>query len=90
MMEEMLADKDIPAVINWLRPVISQWYVATLDTPRAAPITRLLEVLDKENTHIFDRVEGAYNAALSDAEPQDRIVVFGSFYTVAVVLSQAV
>lgn len=86
----MLADKDIPGVINGLRGKIDQWYLATLDVPRAATAQQLETALAGENTRLFDTPGSAYQAACRDAGEQDRIVVFGSFYTVAAALSQAV
>ncbi len=86
----MLADKDIPAVIACLSGLVDQWYLAPLDVPRGAGSQQLMDALGGQNSHIFDNVISAHQAALNEANPEDRIVVFGSFYTVAEVLSQAV
>ena len=86
----MLADKDIPLVLSRLSGLFDEWYLASLDVPRAATAQQLKAELDGQDSHIFDDVISAHQAALSDADPEDRIVVFGSFYTVAEVLSQAV
>ncbi len=86
----MLADKDIPAVVACLSGLVDQWYLALLDVPRAATGPQLEAALDGQDSHIFDNVISAHQAALNEANPEDRIVVFGSFYTVAEVLSQAV
>lgn len=37
----MLADKDIDGVVAALAPVVSHWYCAALDVPRAAPVGQL-------------------------------------------------
>jgi dihydrofolate synthase/folylpolyglutamate synthase len=86
----MLADKDIPVVLSHLSGLVDRWYLASLDVPRAATAQQLKAELGGQDSHIFDDVISAHQAALSDADPEDRIVVFGSFYTVAEVLSQAV
>ncbi len=86
----MLADKDIPAVVGRLSGLVDQWYLASLDVPRTATGPQLKAALDGQDSHIFDNVISAHQAALNEANPEDRIVVFGSFYTVAEVLSQAV
>ena len=86
----MLADKDIPAVLSSMSGLVDQWYLASLDVPRAATAQQLEDALDGRDTHIFNDVDSAHQAALSDADPEDRVVVFGSFYTVAEVLPQAV
>jgi dihydrofolate synthase/folylpolyglutamate synthase len=86
----MLADKDIPAVMSCLSDLVDQWYLASLNVPRGATALQLRAALDGQDSHIFDNVVSAHRAALNEANPEDRIVVFGSFYTVAEVLSQAV
>ncbi|MBE9516657.1 MAG: bifunctional tetrahydrofolate synthase/dihydrofolate synthase [Proteobacteria bacterium] len=86
----MLADKDIPAVLSCMTGLVNQWYLASLHVPRGAPAQQLQDGLDGQDSHIFDDVTSAYQAALSEADPEDRIVVFGSFFTVAEVLPQAV
>jgi dihydrofolate synthase/folylpolyglutamate synthase len=86
----MLADKDIPAVLSSMSGLVDQWYLAPLDVPRAATAQQLEVALDGRDTHIFNDVASAHQAALSEADPEDRVVVFGSFYTVAEVLPQAV
>jgi dihydrofolate synthase/folylpolyglutamate synthase len=86
----MLADKDIPAVLSCMSGLVDQWYLASLDVPRTATTQQLKAELDGPDSRIFSDVTSAHQAALSEADPEDRIVVFGSFYTVAEVLSQAV
>ncbi|MEE8379420.1 MAG: cyanophycin synthetase, partial [Gammaproteobacteria bacterium] len=86
----MLADKDIPAVIDCFSGLIDQWHLAPLDVPRGAGSQQLRDALDGQDSLVFNDVISAYQAALGAAGPEDRIVVFGSFYTVAEVLSQAV
>ncbi len=86
----MLADKDISAVIACFSGLIYQWHLAPLDVPRGAGSQQLRDALDGQDSLVFDNVISAYQAALSASGPEDRVVVFGSFYTVAKVLSQAV
>jgi dihydrofolate synthase/folylpolyglutamate synthase len=86
----MLADKNIPAVISCMSSLVDRWYLGSLDTPRAASAQQLKDELDGQDSHMFDDVNSAFQAALSESKPEDRIVVFGSFYTVAKLLSQAV
>jgi dihydrofolate synthase/folylpolyglutamate synthase len=86
----MLADKDIPVVLACMAGLVDQWYLASLHAPRGATAQQLEVELDGADFHIFNDVTSAYQAALSEADPEDRVVVFGSFFTVAEVLSQAV
>ncbi len=86
----MLEDKDIRAVIATMTSVIGRWHVASLDASvcdrgaSAAAITAcLLAVSDSRTVSSFDDVAGATAAALENACAGDRIVIFGSFFTVA-------
>lgn len=83
----MLADKDIGAVIDAVSPRIDRWHVAAVASERAAPAGRVAELLAARGlagrTRVFATVALAYEAALREAGPNDRILVFGSFHTVA-------
>ncbi len=84
----MLADKDIAGVIAAMRPRVDRWLVATLPGPRGAQAVHLAEVLvgagvDRSTIRSCDTVVEAIAAARSLAGEADRIVVFGSFLTVA-------
>lgn len=85
----MLADKDIPSVLQPMLGVIDHWYPATLDVARGADMALLLKVLAELGQEV-DKGYGSVSEALADAVasalPGDRIVVFGSFYTVAGVM----
>ena len=86
----MLKDKDIEGVVRQLVPVIDRWFLADLSGPRAAPALRLAQALRSmgiERLSVHPCAAEAYAAAESVAQADDRIVVFGSFYTVADVLT---
>jgi dihydrofolate synthase/folylpolyglutamate synthase len=89
----MLGDKDIGGVVDAMRARIDRWYVSSAQVERAAPAARLAEVLESRGlgkaTRSFATVESAFEAARRDAGPNDRIVVFGSFHTVAETLRPA-
>ena len=88
----MLRDKDIQGVIQVLKEHIDCWLVATILTPRAAPSEYLLNELDQagikgEHQRLqFDGCAEAFVFACEQAGKNDRICVFGSFYTVSDVL----
>jgi dihydrofolate synthase/folylpolyglutamate synthase len=85
----MLADKDIPAVLQPMLGVIDRWYPATLDVARGADMALLLKVLAEFGQEVdkgYSSVSEALADAVASALPGDRIVVFGSFYTVAEVM----
>jgi dihydrofolate synthase/folylpolyglutamate synthase len=86
----LLKDKDIAGVFNEIQGCITDWHVATLDVPRGASAECLMEHLMAIGVNKIDSyssITEAYGYLLSHAKEGDRIVVFGSFYTVAEVLS---
>ncbi|MCM2297096.1 bifunctional tetrahydrofolate synthase/dihydrofolate synthase [Rhodoferax sp.] len=91
-----MADKDIAAVLVRLNPLVDKWYFTNLPTGRAARATDLMAqwaLLNKRkdcSAEVFVDPESAFQAALSQADPADRIVVFGSFLTVGGVLKDGV
>jgi dihydrofolate synthase/folylpolyglutamate synthase len=70
--------------------LVDSWYLASLPVPRAATARQLDDFLGGQKTQIFDDVRVALRTAVNDSDPDDRIVVFGSFYTVAAALLQTV
>ncbi len=89
----MLADKDIGSVVDAMRDRIDRWYVSAAQAERAASAAQVAEILFEKHladrTRMFATVASALDAARRDAGPNDRIVVFGSFYTVAEALRAA-
>jgi dihydrofolate synthase/folylpolyglutamate synthase len=83
----MLRDKDIAGVVRAVAPRITKWNVVTLPGPRGADAAFLEEVISrvKPESRIerFHDVPAALAAAKKDAHENDKIVVFGSFLTVA-------
>ncbi|HYC36322.1 MAG TPA: bifunctional tetrahydrofolate synthase/dihydrofolate synthase [Usitatibacter sp.] len=83
----VLADKDIAGVIEEMKGRIDRWHVAAPLADRAASAATVANVLAEkglgEATRSFTSIESALDTARRDAGPNDRIVVFGSFYTVA-------
>lgn len=82
----MLADKDIDKTLREVANVPAQWYCCDLDGPRGAKAGDLAVVLPEKALLEFPTVEDGLAAARKQAAPQDLIVVFGSFFTVADVL----
>ena len=83
----MLADKDIEGVISAVASDIDAWYVADIHTARGAKASDLQQLLikqgEKSPIQLFADVGAAIDAAYKNAAKNDRIIVFGSFYTVA-------
>jgi dihydrofolate synthase/folylpolyglutamate synthase len=87
----MMGDKDRDGVIAALASAIDDWYVGELGgNVRAAPSAALAVALCQQGlrVHTTDSVEEAWEAALRDCQPGQRILVFGSFFTVAALRSR--
>jgi dihydrofolate synthase/folylpolyglutamate synthase len=78
----MLRDKDIAGVLRALAPRITRWHLASLPGPRGAGAADLAAHVAGE-VHRFDTPSSALAAAQAIAGEGDKIVVFGSFLTVA-------
>lgn len=86
----ILADKDIDGVLDIIKDQFDEWHIAPLDVPRGMMAEALVRKLSEhgiENVKVFENIEKAYRAALEKAGENDRIVVFGSFHTVAAVMA---
>ncbi len=91
-----MADKDLALMFERVNPIIDRWYFTDLPTTRAqtgavleAQWRSLNKRADTRATTFADPAL-ALQAAVDAADPADRIVVFGSFYTVGGVLKDGV
>ncbi|MBU2893916.1 bifunctional tetrahydrofolate synthase/dihydrofolate synthase [Colwellia sp. D2M02] len=86
----MLGDKDISNSLLGLKDEIDYWYTSELNVPRAAPISLMTEKLNAftNNINCFDNIGEAFRIANEQANTDDLILVFGSFYTVAAIRQQ--
>lgn len=86
----MLADKDIRSVVAAVHMTVHAWYLADIPQLRGAKAVQLqdavAEVAPEAPVHISRTVAEAYRQACLDAGENDRIIVFGSFFTVADVM----
>ena len=89
----ILADKDVGEVIAALNQSFDGWFICTPDSPRALASAVMAEKLRLQlpTTQVTQCTSphDAFENALSQAAVDDRIVAFGSFYTVAAVLQHA-
>lgn len=83
----MLLDKDHAGTLQPLQTVADGWWFADLDGPRGGKGSDLAKCINlAEDAKVFSSVTLALQDAMADAASDDRIVVMGSFYTVAEVL----
>jgi dihydrofolate synthase/folylpolyglutamate synthase len=87
-----MRDKDIDGLIGPMAPLVDRWYLTDLPLPRAAKAADLAAavgaVAAQRRVPVSEHPTpaAALAAAVAAADPADRIVVFGSFYTVGGVL----
>jgi len=90
-----MRDKDLDEVLRRMAPLIDAWHFTDLPTPRAASAAGLAERHaalgiagpGPVSVSLHPSPAAALDAALEASDPTDRIVVFGSFYTVGGVLA---
>jgi dihydrofolate synthase/folylpolyglutamate synthase len=92
----VMQDKDLEAILRRMAPLVDTWHFTDLPLPRAATASALQALHARlglpgpgpvaVDTHADPAA--ALRAALVQSDPTDRIVVFGSFYTVGGVLKE--
>ncbi|ALK92721.1 bifunctional tetrahydrofolate synthase/dihydrofolate synthase [Limnohabitans sp. 103DPR2] len=91
-----MADKDLESMLKKLLPLVDAWYFTDLPLPRASTAQQLATDWAALNTRkdvrssVHETPQKALDAAILAADPTDRILVFGSFYTVGGVLQQGI
>ena len=87
-----MADKDVAPMLARVGPLMDKWYFTDLPTARAATGEALQATWQASNarkdatSNAYKSPESALKAAIAAADPADRIVVFGSFFTVGGIL----
>jgi dihydrofolate synthase/folylpolyglutamate synthase len=89
-----MADKDLAAILARMAPVVDDWHFCDLPIARATTAKHLQELHAQQGlrgpgpvtTHCHADPSAALAAAVAASDPADRIVVFGSFFTVGGVL----
>ncbi|MEO6407426.1 MAG: bifunctional tetrahydrofolate synthase/dihydrofolate synthase [Burkholderiaceae bacterium] len=87
-----MADKDLAPMLAKMGPLVDRWYFTDLPTPRADTAASLMAKWQAQETRrdvaasVHADPMAALRSAVAAADPADRIVVFGSFYTVGGVL----
>jgi dihydrofolate synthase / folylpolyglutamate synthase len=94
-----MSDKDVSGILSHLKDKIDHWYFCDLPLPRAASAESLASALSdagfvagkdaggERSVQCFGTPAEAYAAARDRVGENDRIIVFGSFLTVAGVMA---
>ena len=97
-----MADKDLAGIFQKIAPLVDSWHFCDLELPRAAKSEALMAEFEALRAsaaikppadlslHVHASPAEALAAAALGADPADRILVFGSFYTVGGVLKHGV
>ncbi len=87
----VLNDKDVRGIISLLKTHIDQWFISEVNSHRRMKIDQIEQALKENSSKInvskFESVEDAYVQAQAIAQEGDRIIVFGSIFTVSEVLA---
>lgn len=87
----ILADKDIDGILDAVKGRIDKWFISRLDSDRALDCETLKHKLKRHCPDVtvqpYPSISEAYVAAKQHTDGSSRILVFGSFLTVAEVLS---
>lgn len=90
----MLVDKDLTGILARIATRIDNWHLGSIGQPRGAQAEQLREALLQVNADArltcYPDISTAWQAATGQLNAEDRLIVFGSFYTVAEVLKQSV
>lgn len=85
----MMADKDTIGFYQALESVVDFWYITQFDDQRSMPAEKLESKLNSthasKNIQKIDSIKLAYGQACDLNNPENLIVVTGSFFTVAAV-----
>lgn len=86
----MLKDKDPDTVVKELKSSVDSWHLASLDGSRGMDsgilATQVNVIVGQDKVTQHTTVKDAYECAMKEARKGDRILVFGSFYTIEIVL----
>jgi dihydrofolate synthase/folylpolyglutamate synthase len=85
-----LKEKDIQGLINPLKDCVDHWYPAQLDVKRAISADLLYFHFKKAEIMVkicYNSPILAFETALTQAEPDDLVIVYGSFFTVSQVMA---
>ena len=83
----LLNDKDVYSLIKPLCNIVEKWYVGTINSERGMNSSEIKErmksLVKSENIVCSNSMAEALSKAYSKVTEHDRLVVYGSFYTVS-------
>lgn len=87
----MLKDKDISACVKAMSNTIDEWHISGLDVDRGMSAEELGKIVSSQVSaavHVHSSIKKAFEVALAEAKVKEgtKLVIFGSFHTVAQIL----
>ena len=90
----MMADKDIKGTIDPLVQIIDEWHCVDLPSPRGAKGSQISEIVSisltqnnlYKNINTHNSAKSGYSTVLKKIKEDERLIIFGSFVTVANIL----
>ena len=83
----LLNDKDAYSLIRPLAPIIEKWFIGTVDSERGMNSSeikeRVISLIGDDKIDCFENMNSAFEAAYSTLYLNDRLIIYGSFYTVS-------
>ncbi len=83
----VLKDKDSLPMVKALKPFVNRWLIADLDNPRSMSLQELTDLLENAGVEdvdvAVDKCESIEMCTQKAIEIPDKVLVFGSFFTVA-------
>ncbi len=83
----ILKDKDVYSLIKPMIGIVDLWYCVTINSVRGMNAqeirARMSTLVNKDKIFISDKMTDASLKAMSQLDRQDRLIIYGSFYTVS-------
>ena len=83
----LLNDKDAYTLIKPLVPIIEKWFIGTVDSERGMNSSEIKEqvmsLVEDQKINCFENMNNAFEAAYKEMYLNDRLIIYGSFYTVS-------
>ncbi len=88
----MMKDKDIASVLEIMNPIIYDWFFTPLSNPRTVPEATMRNIFSQSSVSRvsfgYKDFNAAFQAAQSQAQAEDLLLVFGSFFLVSECLNE--
>jgi len=81
----ILQEKDALGILELMMDCVDTWHIANLDTPRNTPVEVIEDQLYRlgvASVSRYSSIAAAYEQVCHHADAGDRVIVFGSFFTV--------